>query len=462
MKLDNEQVICHSTIGYKNDSKPYSFLADTKPFENKEKSSDATELSTDDTVKENQNGVVHDIKSDELDSDFSIYSENTRDEWTASELDCSNSVLDFSNVCYKESTYHVVKDICIDEGVPTQDMFLFESSVDEKSECNFSYPKKDQDNELMKEMSETDMPMQDISFSPEENQSGKDIDNEGGSNKKLDADTYMQDIALSLEENKSNKGISNEWDPRDLLVTRDMKDDAMEMMSNDGSKELFTLGDILSLPELTTLKSEAMSPDCKSDRIEQQSFENSSKKEVIVASAVEESNNLILSAPALVSTAEGSDSGKGEATPISPAPASASLEATSSGLVNETGSITFDSRSSAPTSGKGSNKPLETGRTSKLEETADQPFSSNLQNGNGESSFSAAGPLTGLISYSGPIAYSGNLSLRSDSSTTSTRSFAFPILQSEWNSSPVRMAKADRRQYRRHRGWRQGFLCCRF
>ncbi|KAB1994383.1 hypothetical protein ES319_D13G095900v1 [Gossypium barbadense] len=316
MKLDNEQVICHSTIGYKNDSKPYSFLADTKPFENKEKSSDATELSTDDTVKENQNGVVHDIKSDELDSDFSIYSENTRDEWTASELDCSNSVHDFSNgnekevrdfvtfnshssknmdsfqdsvfyldksvmdcelpelvVCYKESTYHVVKDICIDEGVPTQDMFLFESSVDEKSECNFSYPKKDQDNELMKEMSETDMPMQDISFSPEENQSGKDIDNEGGSNKKLDADTYMQDIALSLEENKSNKGISNEWDPRDLLVTRDMKDDAMEMMSNDGSKELFTLGDILSLPELTTLKSEAMSPDCKSDRIEQQSFE---------------------------------------------------------------------------------------------------------------------------------------------------------------------------------------------
>ncbi|KHG21027.1 Formate--tetrahydrofolate ligase [Gossypium arboreum] len=505
MKLDNEQVICHSTIGYKNDSKPYSFLVDTKPFENKEKSSDATELSTDDTVKENQNGVMHDIKSDELDSDFSIYSENTRDEWTASELDCSNSVHDFSNgnekevrdivtfnshssknmdsfqdsvfyldksvmdcelpelvVCYKESTYHVVKDICIDEGVPTQDMFLFESSVDEKSECNFSYPKKDQDNELMKEMSETDIPMQNISFSPEENQSGKDIDNDCGSNKKLNADTYMQDIALSLEENKSNKGIPNEWDPRDLLVTRDMKDDATEMMSNEGSKELFILGDILSFPELTTLKSEAMSPDFKSDRNEQQSFENSSKKEVIVASEVEDSNNLILSAPALASTAEGSDSGKGEATPISPAPASASLEATSSGLVNETGSITFDSRSSAPTSGKGSSEPLETGRTSKLEETADQPFSSNLQSGNGESSFSAAGPLTGLISYSGPITYSGNLSLRSDSSTTSTRSFAFPILQSEWNSSPVRMAKADQRQYRRHRGWRQGFLCCRF
>lgn len=44
----------------------------------------------------------------------------------------------------------------------------------------------------------------------------------------------------------------------------------------------------------------------------------------------------------------------------------------------------------------------------------------------GETSFSMAGPVSGLITYSGPIAYSGSLSLRSDS-TTSTRSFAFPM-----------------------------------
>ncbi|GJS53051.1 putative cytosolic sulfotransferase 12-like protein [Tanacetum coccineum] len=72
----------------------------------------------------------------------------------------------------------------------------------------------------------------------------------------------------------------------------------------------------------------------------------------------------------------------------------------------------------------------------------------------GESSFSVAGPVSGLITYSGPIAFSGSISLRSDSSTTSTRSFAFPILQNEWNSSPVRMAKADRRRLQKHRGWR--------
>ncbi|XP_019180123.1 PREDICTED: uncharacterized protein LOC109175323 [Ipomoea nil] len=64
----------------------------------------------------------------------------------------------------------------------------------------------------------------------------------------------------------------------------------------------------------------------------------------------------------------------------------------------------------------------------------------------GETSFSAAGL----------VAYSGSISLRSDSSTTSTRSFAFPVLQSEWNGSPVRMAKPQKK------GWRHSILCCRF
>lgn len=85
-----------------------------------------------------------------------------------------------------------------------------------------------------------------------------------------------------------------------------------------------------------------------------------------------------------------------------------------------------------------------------------------LQHGEGESSFSVAGPVSGRITYSGPIPFSGSISIRSDSSTTSTRSFAFPILQTEWNSSPVRMAKADRRRLQKHRGWRHGLLCCRF
>ncbi|KAL5216083.1 hypothetical protein ABZP36_007484 [Zizania latifolia] len=80
-----------------------------------------------------------------------------------------------------------------------------------------------------------------------------------------------------------------------------------------------------------------------------------------------------------------------------------------------------------------------------------------------ESSFSGPSITSGPLTPSGHIAYSGNISLRSDSSTTSTRSFAFPVLQTEWNSSPVKMAKADRRRLRRDRGcWAYRVLCCKF
>ncbi|XP_058115206.1 uncharacterized protein LOC131258127 isoform X2 [Magnolia sinica] len=84
-----------------------------------------------------------------------------------------------------------------------------------------------------------------------------------------------------------------------------------------------------------------------------------------------------------------------------------------------------------------------------------------IQHGLGESSFSATDLVSGPIAYSGAMPCSGSISFRSDSSTTSTRSFAFPILHSEWNSSPVKMAKADRRHLRKHRGWKVA-LCCRF
>jgi hypothetical protein len=42
--------------------------------------------------------------------------------------------------------------------------------------------------------------------------------------------------------------------------------------------------------------------------------------------------------------------------------------------------------------------------------------------------------------------------------------FCFPIrrLQNEWNSSPVKMAKADRRRVKEDRGWGYRILCCKF
>ncbi|KAJ1279714.1 hypothetical protein BS78_04G176200 [Paspalum vaginatum] len=79
-----------------------------------------------------------------------------------------------------------------------------------------------------------------------------------------------------------------------------------------------------------------------------------------------------------------------------------------------------------------------------------------------EPNFAGPSIMSGPVSMSGHIAYSGNVSLRSDSSTTSTRSFAFPVLQREWISSPVRMAKAERRRTRHGRAWRKGLICCKF
>lgn len=52
-----------------------------------------------------------------------------------------------------------------------------------------------------------------------------------------------------------------------------------------------------------------------------------------------------------------------------------------------------------------------------------------ISSGFGETSFSAAEAvsISGHITYTGPIAFSGSLSVRSDASTTSGRSFAFPV-----------------------------------
>ncbi|KAG9140286.1 hypothetical protein Leryth_024213 [Lithospermum erythrorhizon] len=71
--------------------------------------------------------------------------------------------------------------------------------------------------------------------------------------------------------------------------------------------------------------------------------------------------------------------------------------------------------------------------------------------------------VSGQIMYSGPVTTSGSTSMRSESSTTSARSFAFPVLQAEWNSSPVKMGNANRRRLRKkHGSWKRGILCCRF
>ncbi|KAL3512408.1 hypothetical protein ACH5RR_025125 [Cinchona calisaya] len=63
----------------------------------------------------------------------------------------------------------------------------------------------------------------------------------------------------------------------------------------------------------------------------------------------------------------------------------------------------------------------------------------------GSSSFSSESTPSGQSTFSGLMSCSDSISLHSNS-TASTRSFAFPILATEWNGSPIRMAEVDRRK----------------
>ncbi|XP_038997293.1 uncharacterized protein LOC120122132 [Hibiscus syriacus] len=313
-------------------------------------------------------------------------------------------------VCYKENGYHVIKDICID-GVLTKDKFLFDSGTDE----SFLPSERDLDAKLMKENPEMDMSINDVPALPEENQPGKDIDNEWGSKKKLDADTCIQYVSLLEENSESNEGLPNQCDSKDLILSREMNHDAMmQVITDDVSKELYALGlgELTMMSEMSSVKTESVCSDCKSNGTEQQSFQNSSEKVVTrtppLVSAVEESNNsseeAILSASALVPAAEESDPGKGEATLTSSVPASISEESSSRCIVKEVsndsrlegGRITSHFDSSAPANHKDECR-HDLDSESKPEGRVDQPFSNNLQWGNGESSFSLAGPVTSLI-----------------------------------------------------------------
>ncbi|XP_048137354.1 uncharacterized protein LOC115740349 isoform X2 [Rhodamnia argentea] len=83
----------------------------------------------------------------------------------------------------------------------------------------------------------------------------------------------------------------------------------------------------------------------------------------------------------------------------------------------------------------------------------------------GDAYFSAASPIATPPRESDTAPYLRSISLRSksNSSTTSSRSFSFPLLPFEWNGSPLKMAKADRTrsQEQRNRPWWTLFACCK-
>ncbi|KAJ6322148.1 hypothetical protein OIU77_012096 [Salix suchowensis] len=351
-------------------------------------------------------------------------------------------------VCYKENTYHV-KDICVDDGAPLQDKFLFDTDAHEKN-----VSERDMNNEMVKEMSDPGMLIPDMMKSSE----------------KQNVDLYLPvpDALVSSEKKGLKYDLFPDCDPKHLML-KEKVDYVTKKDTDDASKEILSLRDLFLMSELGTKFTQSNASNHSMDKAEQQPLlcprenailetdsaseesENCSEKTISVSSALvsaaEELDNgceaAALAIPTQDPAYQEADHGHKEAVLVSPTHISAAEDSKETKLAShaldsiseevtrrivddlpydsktETQSISLDDVSSTPT-----------GRAREPQNNGARIFSS--------------------------------VSLRSDSSTTSTRSFAFPILQSEWNSSPVRMAKADRRHFQKPRKWMQGLLCCGF
>lgn len=420
-------------------------------------------------VKEKQNGILCYLMGKEENEDGMPYVMNEANFLSATLHDGSKSVNDLANVkehllalqshpskkkdsvekgsdMYMEKSVaehevpelvvnscSVVKDIYIDEGVPTQDKVLFENGM----------PEDDQGGD---------------------NQIKEQLKNENSS----------PDAPVSPKESMFEEGVIDQCDPKVFRPAEEELNNAKKSLTISVSKEL-TLGELLLMPHSGIENSCIISPCGKSNGIEEQSCQTSSGNQMLrpaLASAAEELENACEDVPSPVVASVVEESNHGNEKPCLISLAEVSLSEYSTNDVShepklETASITMDFDSSAPTASSTSechqstsyHQVLETRFISDHVDVNGPLISNKLQYSLGESSFSAT---VGPRCHSGSIPYSGNISHRSDSSSTSTHSFAFPVLQSEWNSSPVRMARADRRRLRKRRGWRYGLLCCTF
>ncbi|CAN1838736.1 hypothetical protein LINPERHAP1_LOCUS35540 [Linum perenne] len=377
-----------------------------------------------DIVKENSKGIpLLDSKVKEDYVDQFLY--QTNDEAVDSKHDHNNANLEplpiegRSIVREEHEMPELVKDICVDEGVPVHDKFLFDTSTMDDYLSTFLPP-------------------------------GKVI--KGGQDQ-LDKEPVVDVIPdLGVLKIPEDKGSSEDVEKIHFMQIMEVESEAANSASNV-LKRSQSLGDLLALPEPATdssclepLSSEAPpipddNPDISASSTSHTELENDSKPP---------SSSL----DSVASTSKEPSNARNQSEETE----RHSLDSVSDDLTNEvSGRLSFENRAInaadtkllPPPPNHDPNLAKPQLITSSI--VSEPTSSSLLQHDLGDASFSAV-----------PVPFSGSISMRSDSSTTSARSFAFPVLQSEWNSSPVRMAKADRRRLRKQRYWKNGILCCKF
>ncbi|KAG7558663.1 hypothetical protein ISN45_Aa05g003000 [Arabidopsis thaliana x Arabidopsis arenosa] len=456
MRADNDHALGNSVEICKDESKPHQCLeenwedAELKVPENGKNNNNVCELfydtrSGDEWDKENERKILQPhscgdaneagkkVRDISHDCDANVDSPDKKDPVFYMDKNVTACDLPEIVVCYKENTYHVVKDICVDEGVPVQEKFLFGEKDSVKCSSNSNQCgsedliKADKANVNPSETKSAEANVDDSEFC-NDHKTDRDVE-ESSREDFADAEgssDYNQEHLIVTEEAKASP--THGLNPSQIEPDENSKDE-VAISSETDSKESLTLGDILSREdEQKSLNHGNIS----SDSHEEQS-----------PSQLQDKEKRSLETTAIETELEKTEEPK----PVEEKLPSAST--TTSQEPNKT--------CNEPEKPETENHHQQNSLVGNSYE--DDKLSSSRF---GETSFSAAESvsISGHITYSGPIAYSGSLSVRSDASTTSGRSFAFPILQSEWNSSPVRMAKADKR--RQKGGWRHTLLCCRF
>lgn len=100
-----------------------------------------------DEVKASVSPLTNSSKVDLFEEDSELYMEKSIVECQLPEL----------IVCYKENICNIVKDICIDEGVPSRDKLLCGNSLDEKAACAIAPPETDWNDELSRELEKREL-----------------------------------------------------------------------------------------------------------------------------------------------------------------------------------------------------------------------------------------------------------------------------------------------------------------
>ncbi|XP_016493424.2 uncharacterized protein LOC107812767 isoform X2 [Nicotiana tabacum] len=378
-------------------------------------------------------------------------------------------------VCYRESNFNIVKDICMDEGVPAVDKVLIESWKDDQPSTSVSVgADEDQQSntrESVDEGSLTSSVSKDSSVEDAKNVvASHDIEQEQATgvlvpngfnpsaedkaNKNADKDSYLEDLMMIF----GSKCTANGKVTNATEKTSSANNVVRTEESNLNSQKAKSDGDQSALQpdqmplEQATLKSQtAVSASDEMDNNGPTSnlFHNSKKE---TGASIFDFN----------STKPDSTISKEKDVENLPEDSLMSKVI----VVHKDGNsddLSAASQAHNSVDNTADNVQQKSQNVANLEDKLSGNFPPGDQGhfADGEASFSVV-PASGSITYSGPISYSGSISLRSDASTTSARSFAFPVLQNEWNSSPIRMAKAERRRLRKQKGWKQGLLCCRF